>query len=158
MLKLWHRKEHSLSICSIYVWEKLPVILWTVPYELRLRSWKTKKERIDKETVEGHFLIIRVKMKPLTDIKTSGYSFTCATASIRQTCWNWSSRILWTVKYVLWDRKQRYEVDRWRIKNIIYRCVTFIIDYDHFPKVVCKFCARSFGVQEKSRYKVLVTA
>ena len=39
-------------------------------------------------------------------------------------------------------------------KNIIYRCVTFIIDYHHFPKVVCKLCARSFSVQEKSRYKV----
>lgn len=29
-------------------------------------------------------------------------------------------------------------------KNIIYRCVTFIIDYHPFPEVVCKLCARSF--------------
>ena len=34
-------------------------------------------------------------------------------------------------------------------KNIIYRCVTFPIDYHRLPKVVCKSGARNFGVQKK---------
>ena len=53
------------------------------------------------------------------------------------------------------NRKELLPIEETRRKkNFIYRCVTFIIDYHHFPKVVCKLCARSFSVQEKSRYKV----
>ncbi len=37
--------------------------------------------------------------------------------------------------------------------DVIYRCVSFIIDYQYFPEAVCKLCAMSFRVQRKSRYK-----
>ena len=47
-------------------------------------------------------------------------------------------------------------------KNIIYRCVTFIIDYHHFPEVVCKLCANCVqgvsGSMKKAATRLLVTA
>jgi len=39
--------------------------------------------------------------------------------------------------------------------DVIYRCVSFIIDYQYFSETVCKLCAMNFCVQRKSRYKSL---
>ena len=39
--------------------------------------------------------------------------------------------------------------------DVIYRCVSFIIDYQYFSEAVCKLCAMNFCVQRKSRYKSL---
>ena len=39
--------------------------------------------------------------------------------------------------------------------DVIYRCVSFIIDYQYFSEAVCKLCAMNFCVQRKSHYKSL---
>lgn len=44
-----------------------------------------RKKGLTKKQLKAIF-DYKSEMKPLTDIKTSGYSFTCATVSIRQTC------------------------------------------------------------------------
>ena len=39
--------------------------------------------------------------------------------------------------------------------DVIYWCVSFIIDYQYFSEAVCKLCAMNFLCKEKSRYKSL---
>ena len=38
--------------------------------------------------------------------------------------------------------------------DVIYRCVSFIIDYQYFSEAVCKLCAMNFCVQRKKPLQI----